>query len=195
MAKAGSAGVPHFFTDVGWSTTARLGRGARRAGRGPRTGAERDAGLLAAARGDAQGASDDGWFRSGDVGVADEDGFLCISDRLKDMIISGGENIYPAEVESALYGHPAVAECAVIGVPDDRWGEVGKALIVLRPGRTEQPGDLVAHLDGRLARYKIPKHVELVPELPRNAAGKLLKAQIRARYGTSEPVVSMKDAT
>ncbi|HEX4815757.1 MAG TPA: p-hydroxycinnamoyl-CoA synthetase, partial [Nonomuraea sp.] len=84
---------------------------------------------------------------------------------------------------SVLSGHPAVAECAVIGVPDERWGEVGKALVVVRPGATADADELLKHLDGRLARYKIPKYVELVPELPKNAAGKLLKAPLRRLYG------------
>ncbi|MFD0478940.1 hypothetical protein ACFQ0B_70235 [Nonomuraea thailandensis] len=127
--------------------------------------------------------SADGWFRSGDVGVADEDGYVRISDRVKDMIISGGENIYPAEVESALYEHGAVAECAVIGVPDEKWGEVGKALVVLKPGSAESAEELLKHLDGRLARFKVPKYLEFVAELPKNAAGKLLKAPLRKLHG------------
>jgi fatty-acyl-CoA synthase len=127
--------------------------------------------------------SADGWFRSGDIGVADDDGYVRISDRISDMFISGGENVYPAEIESVLHAHPAVAECAVIGVPDEKWGETGKALVVLRPGRTAEPEELLAHLDGRLARFKIPKYLELVPELPKNAAGKLLKAPLRQLYG------------
>nr|BFE82078.1 hypothetical protein GCM10020093_046790 [Planobispora longispora] len=131
----------------------------------------------------AKALSDDGWFRSGDVGVADDDGYVRISDRIDDMIISGGENVYPAEVEGALYGHPAVAECAVIGVPDGTWGEVGKALVVLRPEVKIEHADLLAYLDGRLARFKIPKYVEFVPQLPRNAAGKVLKGQLRTVYG------------
>ena len=185
VAKAGSAGVPCFFSDVRLVATDGSAAAPGEPGEVHVQGPNVTPGYWRRPEETSKVLSDDGWLRSGDVGVADEEGYVRISDRINDMIISGGENIYPAEVESALYGHPAVAECAVIGVPDDRWGEVGKALIVLRPGRTEQPGDLVAHLDGRLARYKIPKHVELVPELPRNAAGKLLKAQIRARYGTS----------
>lgn len=117
------------------------------------------------------------------MATVDEDGYVRLVDRLKDMIISGGENIYPAEVEDALLGHPDVAEAAVIGVPDARWGEVGRAVVVTRAGATVTEGELIAHLEGRLARYKIPRSVVLVPELPRNAAGKLLKAPIRARYG------------
>ncbi|MFF0865613.1 hypothetical protein ACFYUV_27955 [Nonomuraea sp. NPDC003560] len=99
------------------------------------------------------------------------------------MYISGGENVYPAEIENLLLAHPAVAECAVIGVPDEKWGETGKALVVLRPGASAEPGELLAHLDGRLARFKIPRYLELVPGLPRNGAGKLLKASLRTLHG------------
>lgn len=124
----------------------------------------------------------DGWFHTGDVGVTDEEGYIRISGRSTDMIISGGENIYPAEVENALYDHPDVAECAVIGVADDRWGEVGRAVIVLRGGEPDA-GRILAHLDGRIARYKIPKSVVFVDELPRNASGKILKAELRRAHG------------
>jgi len=186
VAKAGSAGVPCFFSDVRLvapdGSPAAPGQPGEVYVQGPNV----TPGYWGRPEETEKVLSADGWFRSGDVGVADEEGFVRISDRINDMIISGGENVYPAEVESALYGHPAVAECAVIGVPDDRWGEVGKALIVLRPGETPPAGDLVAYLYGRLARYKIPKYVEFVAELPRNAAGKLLKARIRERYGTGE---------
>ena len=99
------------------------------------------------------------------------------------MIISGGENIYPAEVEQAIYAHPAVAECAVIGVPDERWGEVGRAVVVLRDGQAATEQDLLGFLDGRLARYKIPKSVVFVPDLPHNASGKLLKSRLKQTYG------------
>ncbi|MFC4529676.1 acyl-CoA synthetase [Sphaerisporangium dianthi] len=182
--KAGTAGVPCFFSDVRLvradGEDAAPGEPGEVVVRGPNvmTGYWRRPEDTAAV------VSPDGWFRSGDVAVADEDGYIRIVDRVKDMIISGGENIYPAEVEGVLYGHPAVAECAVIGVPDDRWGEVGKALVVLRPGAGAGAGDLLAHLAGRLARYKIPKHVEFVPALPRNGAGKVVKARLRSLYGS-----------
>ncbi|MEV0590069.1 acyl-CoA synthetase [Nonomuraea cavernae] len=189
--KAGSAGVPCFFTDVRLvapdGSDAAPGEPGEVYVRGPNV----MPGYWRRPEETAKVLSPDGWFRSGDVGVADEDGYVRISDRIKDMIISGGENVYPAEVESALYGHAAVAECAVIGVPDDTWGEVGKALVVLRPGARARSADLLAHLDGRLARYKIPKYLEFVAELPRNAAGKLLKAPLRVRYG--DPAASTAD--
>ena len=121
----------------------------------------------------------DGWLRTGDLAVVDEDGYLTIVDRLKDMYISGGENVYPAEVEQAIHTHPAIAEAAVIGVPDERWGEVGRAVVTLRQGAELTEAELIAHLDGRLARYKIPKSVVVVRELPHNASGKLVKSRVK----------------
>ncbi len=125
--------------------------------------------------------SPDGWLRTGDIAVSDEDGFLYIRDRVKDVIISGGENIYPAEVEDALHRHPAVRDCAVIGVPDERWGEVGRAIVVARD--EVEPQELLTFLDGRIARFKIPKSVVFAEVLPRTASGKLLKSALRTTYG------------
>jgi acyl-CoA synthetase (AMP-forming)/AMP-acid ligase II len=113
--------------------------------------------------------ADGGWFRSGDLGYLDEDGFLFISDRLKDMIISGGENIYPAEIERVILELEAVQSVAVVGAPDDRWGEVPHAYLEIRPGHTLADDAVQRHLAGRLARYKIPKRVIVVDELPRTA--------------------------
>ena len=121
----------------------------------------------------------DGWFKSGDMGYKDPDGFVFISDRLKDMIISGGENIYPAEVEQAIAELDAVGSVAVIGVPDEKWGEVPRAVVLLREGARLREEQLRAHLDGRLARYKIPKSVVFVDEMPRTASGKIRKADLR----------------
>lgn len=128
---------------------------------------------------------DDGpaWLRSGDAATVDDEGFVYIVDRIKDMIISGGENVYPAEVEQVLYQHPAVADCAVIGVPDERWGEVGRAVVVLRDGDPTAPEDILGYLTGKLAKYKIPRSVVVVDQLPRNGAGKLRKAPLREMYG------------
>ena len=129
-----------------------------------------------------------GWLRTGDIARRDEDGYLYIVDRLKDMIISGGENIFPAEVENAIHTHPGVAECVVIGVPDERWGEVGCAVVVPRDGRALTGAELVAHLEGRLARYKIPRSVVVVEAgLPRTGSGKIIRAAVRSRYGGAEP--------
>jgi acyl-CoA synthetase (AMP-forming)/AMP-acid ligase II len=124
----------------------------------------------------------DGWYFSGDAGYLDEGGFLYIHDRLKDMIVSGGENIYPAEVESALSLHDAVADIAVIGVPSARWGEEVKALIVKAPGTEPSLEELVAFARERIAGFKVPKTIDFVDELPRNPSGKLLKRQLREPF-------------
>lgn len=134
-------------------------------------------------------AFSDGWFRSGDAARRDADGFYYIVDRWKDMYISGGENVYPAEVENVLYELPEIAEVAVIGVPDDRWGEVGCAAVVLRPGTQLTADQIQGHCDGRLARYKIPRNVVFMDELPHNAVGKLIKKELRSRLGAGAPVL------
>ncbi|MEB8339537.1 class I adenylate-forming enzyme family protein [Streptomyces endophyticus] len=117
----------------------------------------------------------DGWFRTGDIGCLDDEGFLYLKDRLKDMIISGGENIYSVEVENVVATHPAVLEAAVIGVPDPAWGETVKAFVVLRRGETLDSATLRAWLEGRIARYKRPRIVEFVDQLPRTGSGKVMK--------------------
>ncbi|WP_248963466.1 AMP-binding protein [Sphaerisporangium perillae] len=124
----------------------------------------------------------DGWLRTGDVAERDASGFYRIRDRAKDMYVSGGENVYPAEVESVLQGHPDVAEAAVVGVPDDRWGEVGCAFVVPAPGAAPAVDDLVAYCRGMLAGFKVPRHVRLVGRLPRSAVGKLLKNELRGTW-------------
>ena len=121
----------------------------------------------------------DGWMRSGDVGYLDEDNFLYLVDRKKDMIISGGENIYSREVEDALHQHPDVVEAAVIGVPDEKWGEAVKAFIILAPGARSTANAMIEHSRTLIARYKCPKHVEFVSELPRIASGKIDKIALR----------------
>ncbi|MEU0842116.1 long-chain fatty acid--CoA ligase [Streptomyces sp. NPDC005962] len=178
--KAGSAGVPHFFTDVrlvrsDLTGEADVGEPGEILVHGPHV--MRGYYGLPDATADALLAG--GWFRSGDVGVRDEDGYVSIVDRVKDMIISGGENVYPAEVENVLYDHPDVAECAVIGMPDARWGEVGKAVVVLRTGASTDPQGLLDHLASRLAKYKVPKAVEFRTALPRTASGKIRKSALR----------------
>ncbi|MBT9473183.1 MAG: fatty acid--CoA ligase [Phenylobacterium sp.] len=126
--------------------------------------------------------ADDGWLRTGDAGYLDEDGYLFIHDRVKDMIISGAENIYPAEVESAVYGHPDVAEVAVIGVPHDTWGEAVKAIVVAKPGTSPDPDDIIAFARGRIAAFKAPKSIDFIAALPRNASGKILRRELREPY-------------
>ncbi len=124
-------------------------------------------------------AFSDGWFKTGDLARIDAEGFIYIVDRKKDMIISGGENIYPAEVEDVLFRHPAIADVAVIGVPHEKWGEVPKAIVVTRPGARLAAPDVIAFCEGKLARYKIPRSVAFADVLPRNAAGKVLKRVLR----------------
>lgn len=184
VGKAGSAGVPHFFSDVRVVhpdfTPVDAGETGEVVVRGPHVmpgywGLPDETAAVFA----------DGWFRSGDAARVDEDGYVFIVDRIKDMIISGGENIYPAEIEDLLLGHPGIVECAVIGVADDKWGEVPRAVVVPREGVELDPDEVLASLGGRLAKYKIPKSVVVVDELPRTASGKLLKARVRTRYGTT----------
>jgi long-chain acyl-CoA synthetase len=125
----------------------------------------------------------DGWLRTGDAGYLDEDGYLYIQDRLKDMIISGAENIYPAEVENVLHEHPAVSEAAVIGVPDDTWGEAVKGIVVLKAGAEVSESDLIAFTRDRIAHYKAPKSVDVrATPLPRSASGKVLRRELREPY-------------
>jgi fatty-acyl-CoA synthase len=124
-----------------------------------------------------------GWFSTGDLARIDADGYYFIVDRKKDMYISGGENVYPAEVERVLYEHPAVLECAVIGVAHSRWGEVGRALVVLRPGAAASEAELIAFCRQRLAAFKTPQSIRLVAELPHNSSGKIIKPELRKQYG------------
>lgn len=128
-------------------------------------------------------AIEDGWLHSGDVARVDEDGYYYIVDRWKDMFISGGENVYPAEVENVLYQMEEIAEVAVIGVPDPKWGEVGKAVVVLKPGTLLTEEQVIQFCQGKIARYKIPKSVVFVDQLPRNPAGKVLKSELRKQFG------------
>ncbi len=126
---------------------------------------------------------EDGWLHSGDVAMRDEDGYYYIVDRVKDMYISGGENVYPAEVENAIYQLPQVGEVAVIGVPDEKWGEVGRAVVVVKPGKELTEGEIIEHCRANLARYKVPRSVVFVDRLPRNPAGKVVKGELRQMGG------------
>ncbi|WP_214408999.1 acyl-CoA synthetase [Sphaerisporangium fuscum] len=179
--KAGSAGVPVFFADVRVVrpdlTDVAAGEPGEVLIQGPNVtpGYWADPGATAAA------FADGDWFRSGDVATFDEEGHLHIVDRVKDMYVSGGENVYPAEVESTMFEHPGVAEVAVVGVPDPKWGEVGRAFVVPRPGADVTGDELRAFLLGRLAKYKIPRYFDLVDGLPRTGSGKIRKPELRAR--------------
>ena len=131
-----------------------------------------------------------GWFHTGDLGRVDADGYITLVDRKKDMIISGGENVYPIEVEQVLYRHDAVQEAAVVGVPDERWGETPVAVVALAAGATATAEDLLGYTCDRLAHFKCPTRVEFVDALPRNATGKVLKTELRARYGGDSRAVT-----
>ncbi|MFZ9894991.1 MAG: class I adenylate-forming enzyme family protein, partial [Burkholderiaceae bacterium] len=124
----------------------------------------------------------EGWFRSGDAGYLDADGYLYIHDRVKDMIVSGGENVYPAEVENVLMSHPAIADVAVIGVPDEKWGETPKAVVVRKPGVEVSEQEIIDFARERLAKFKCPTSVDWIEALPRNPSGKILKKDLREPY-------------
>jgi len=124
----------------------------------------------------------DGWLHTSDVGHIDEEGFLHITDRKKDMIISGGFNVYPSQVEQVIWGHPAVQDCAVIGVPDEKWGEAVKAVVELNAGQTVAPEELIALCKEKLGSVMAPKTVDFIPQLPRSIVGKVLKKDLRAEY-------------
>jgi acyl-CoA synthetase (AMP-forming)/AMP-acid ligase II len=124
----------------------------------------------------------DGWFHTGDLGTVDDEGYILIVDRAKDMILTGGENVASAEIERVLYGHPAVLECAVIAVPDEQWGEVAKAIVTLKPGRQASAAELAEHCRKHLAGFKVPKSIEFVDALPKGGTGKILKKVLREPY-------------
>ncbi|WFE40891.1 long-chain fatty acid--CoA ligase [Micromonospora sp. WMMD998] len=182
-AKQGSVGLPHFFTDVRITDGTGAVAPAGEVGEIEIAGPNVFPGYHGLPEVTAEVFTADGWFRSGDLGHLDADGYLHISGRLKDMIISGGENIYPAELEQLLAEIDGVTSAAVIGVPDERWGEVPWAVVTVRPGASLDTDAVRDHLDGRLARYKLPKNVVIVDELPRTASGKVRKAELRARFG------------
>jgi long-chain acyl-CoA synthetase len=122
------------------------------------------------------------WFRSSDVGVFDDDGYLYIVDRIKDMIITGGENVYPRDVEEVLYTRPEIQECAVIGLPDKEWGERVTAFLILRPGEAFDKDKLNAYMKSRLSPFKVPKEYLIVDDFPRSPAGKILKRELRKEF-------------
>ncbi|WP_030666809.1 long-chain fatty acid--CoA ligase [Streptomyces rimosus] len=190
-ARPAHSGVPHFFTDVrvaapgpadttATDTATATGRTGELLVRGPNV----MTGYWNRPR-ETEAALTDGWLRTGDAARVDAHGGLTVVDRLKEVIISGGENVYPAEVEHALLAHPDVADCAVIPVPDAEWGEVGRAVLVAAPGVTLDAEAVLASLTGRLAAYKIPRSAVLAPDLPRTGTGKPVRRQIRARYGSA----------
>ena len=129
----------------------------------------------------------DGWFHTGDLATIDEEGYILIVDRGKDMILTGGENIASAEIERIIYAHPAVMECAVIAVPDDTWGEVPKAVVTLKPGQQASDTQILALCREHLAGFKVPKSLEVVESLPKGGTGKILKRVLREKYWAGRP--------
>jgi fatty-acyl-CoA synthase len=179
--KVGSVGKPVFFTDVRIvrpdGTDTEVDEVGEVVVQGPN--------IMAGYWNDAEHTASvlvDGWYHTGDAGTFDDEGFLYIRDRYQDMIISGGENVYPAEIESALLSLPGIDEAAVIGVPDARWGEVALAVLVAAPGSPADPDTVRSALSQRLAGFKIPARIEFVGELPKTATGKVRKPDLRARY-------------
>jgi fatty-acyl-CoA synthase len=175
----GAAGVAHFFTDVRLVSDGGDDVGPGEPGEIVIAGPNVMQGYWGLADVTEQAFLPGGWFRSGDLAVAREDGVITILDRLKDVFISGGENVSPAEVEQVLSDHPMVAEAAVIGVADDVWGEVGKAFVVPMPDAALDDAALIVYLRTRLAGYKIPRSFVFVDSLPHTASGKVHKSHLR----------------
>jgi fatty-acyl-CoA synthase len=182
FSKLGSVGVPSFFTDVRIVDPDDNELPAGERGEVVISGPNVTPGYWQNPAATAD-AVRDGWFHSGDIATRDEDGYHYVVDRVKDMIISGGENIYPTEVENEIHGFPGIAECAVIGVPDEHWGEVGRAIVRVLPDARVEAEELLAHLRTRIAGYKVPKSVVFVDDLPTTGSGKIRKNVLRERYG------------
>ncbi|MCH6159877.1 acyl-CoA synthetase [Streptomyces marispadix] len=177
--KAGSAGLPVFFADVRLVRPDRTETEPGERGEVLIQGPNVTPGYWRNPEATEASFSEGGWFHSGDIATRDEDGYVSIVDRLKDMYISGGENVYPAEVEAVLFQHPALAGCAVVGVPDEKWGQAGRAFYTLRPGTTADPDELRSFLASRVAKYKVPLYFEEVDSLPRTGSGKIQKQKLR----------------
>ncbi len=182
--KAGSIGRPNFFVDARVVDDENRPLGPNQVGELVLKGPSICSGYFGDPEATAGLLDEEGWFHTGDLARYDEEWYFYIVDRKKDMFISGGENVYPVEIEKALYEHPAVHMCAVVGVPDPHWGEVGLACVVLKPGATATEEELIAFLQDRLARYKVPKRVVFMESLPISAAGKILKRELREQFAT-----------
>ncbi len=180
--KAGSIGRPNFFVDARIVDEHNRPLPPNQVGELVLKGPSFCSGYFNLPEAMAEVVDEEGWFHTGDLARCDEEWYFYIVDRKKDMIISGGENVYPMEIEQALYRHPAVHQCAVIGVPDPHWGEVGKACVVLKPGASASEEELLAFLREHLAAYKVPKSVIFFDALPVSAAGKILKRELRERF-------------
>jgi fatty-acyl-CoA synthase len=182
--KAGSIGRPNFFVDVRVVDEDNHPVGANELGELCLKGPSGCSGYWNNPEASAAAFDDEGWFHTGDIVKHDEGWYFYVVDRKKDMFISGGENVYPTEIEAVLYRHGAVHMAAVFGVPDPKWGEVGMACVILRKGQTATEQDLITHMQSYLARYKVPKRVVFVDEMPIAGAGKIVKRELKARYAS-----------
>jgi fatty-acyl-CoA synthase len=180
--KAGSIGRPNFFIDVRVVDDDNVPLGPSEVGELLLKGPSGCSGYWEKPEASAAAIDDGGWFHTGDMVYHDEEWYFYVVDRKKDMFISGGENVYPAEIEAVLYRHPAVHMCAVIGVPHEKWGEVGKACVVLQPGAEATEEEVIAFMKEHLARYKVPRSVAFLDALPISAAGKILKRELREQF-------------
>jgi fatty-acyl-CoA synthase len=180
--KAGSIGRPNFFVDVRVVDDENTPLGPNQIGELVLKGPSGCSGYWKNPAASAAVYDAEGWFHTGDLVRYDEEWYFYVVDRKKDMFISGGENIYPAEIEAVLYKHPAVHMCAVIGVPDEKWGEVGKACVILQGETAVTETELISFLQENLARYKVPKSVAFMDQFPISGAGKILKRELRAQF-------------
>jgi fatty-acyl-CoA synthase len=183
ISKAGSIGRPVFFLGARVVDDDNNPLGPNQVGELVFKGPTYCSGYFNDPEATAEAVDEEGWFHTGDLARYDEEWDFYIEGRKKDMFLSGGENVYPVEIENALYQHPAVQMCAVIGMPDPKWGEVGKACVVLKPGVTATEEELIAFMKERLAKYKVPKSVEFMESLPVSNAGKILKRELKEQFG------------
>ncbi|RPI82515.1 MAG: long-chain-fatty-acid--CoA ligase [Chloroflexi bacterium] len=182
--KAGSIGRPNFYVDAKIVDDENTFLGPNQEGELVLKGPSYCSGYFNNPDATLEAVDERGFFHTGDLARYDNEGYFYIVDRKKDMYISGGENVYPAEIEKVLYGHPAVHMCAVIGLPDPKWGEAGRACVVLKPGTSASEEELLEHMASRLAKYKVPKSVLILENLPISPAGKILKRELRERWTT-----------
>lgn len=180
--KVGSIGRPNFFVDVRVVDEDNQPLGPNQVGELVLKGPSRCSGYWNNPKASAEVLDSEGWFHTGDLVRHDEEWYFYVVDRKKDMFISGGENVYPVEIEGVLYKHPAVHMCAVVGVPEATWGEVGKACVVLKPGMQATEEELLTFMQQNLARYKVPKSVAFLDALPMTGMGKILKRDLRQRF-------------
>ncbi|MBK8902383.1 MAG: long-chain fatty acid--CoA ligase [Anaerolineaceae bacterium] len=180
--KAGSIGRPNFYVDARIVDDNNQPLGPNKIGELVLKGPSASSGYFNNPEASAEAIDDEGWFHTGDLAAYDEEWYFTIKDRKKDMYISGGENVYPAEIEKVLYAHPEVHMCAVVGLPDPKWGEVGLACVVLKPGSNCTADELMQQMRANLAPFKVPRRIEILPELPISGAGKILKRELQEKF-------------